>query len=442
MWQRVNREELYEQVWSVPIWKLCEQYGLSDNGLRKVCRRLNVPVPSRGYWAKVEAGHTVRKVALPKEAKRTATEVWMEPKREKTPADDADAVWLKQRGAFEADPANLIEVVPKPRRWHAAIVPLRGSLEEEAKKIEAARKATEQYEKWPEWRKQRESGPDRMAWFWYERAGQLMPATHRASVVRLSLAEFRRGLAILNAVAVAATKRGFAVTVDESKGRIVLEGHGGQLVLRMSEKTEQRTRKVKRYDGKMEDEQYRVPTGVLRLYVERGYGKVWTCEESAEARLEGKLNTFFAGVWKQIVYSRQKTREEEARERRAAEAAAERAEIERREAEEAALRAKERKRREGLVDEVAAWRRANEIRAYVAAVRGELERSGGAVSDEFSEWERWALRVADEGDPVMVRDGARTRGVSLARAKVVLSEGRDAAAYFAESPNAGGSGRG
>jgi hypothetical protein len=73
MWQTVRREELYEQVWSVPIWTLCEQYGLSDNGLRKVCKRLNVPVPSRGYWAKVEAGRKVKRAPLPAKAERTAT---------------------------------------------------------------------------------------------------------------------------------------------------------------------------------------------------------------------------------------------------------------------------------------------------------------------------------------------------------------------------------
>jgi len=42
MWQTVTREQLYEQVWSVPIWTLCEQYGLHDNGLRKICRQLDV----------------------------------------------------------------------------------------------------------------------------------------------------------------------------------------------------------------------------------------------------------------------------------------------------------------------------------------------------------------------------------------------------------------
>jgi hypothetical protein len=227
-----------------------------------------------------------------------------------------------------------------------------------------------------------------------------MPATRRASVVRLSLAQYRRGLAILNAAAGAATKRGFEIAWQREKGRIVLKGHGGELEVRMSEKTEQKTRKVKRYDGKMEDEQYRVPTGRLRLYVERGYGKVWTCDESAEKPLETKLNAFFAGVWKQIKFCRQKAREEEERARRAAVIAAERAEVERREREEAAKREAERKRREALVAEVAAWRQANEIRAYVAAVRAEFKTTERAANKEFEEWVRWAMDVAAQVDPV------------------------------------------
>jgi hypothetical protein len=406
MWQTIKREELYEQVWSVPIWTLCEQYGLSDNGLRKVCKRLNVPMPERGYWAKVEAGKKVRKTPLPAKAERTTTEFWRAPKREKTAADDADVGWVKEREAFEADPANRVEVAEKPRRWHAAIAPLKEGLEEEAKKIEKAKKAQEQYDKWPEWRKQRETGSDRWAWLWYERSGQLMPGTHHASVVRLSLEQFRRGLAILNAVAVAAQKRQFEATLDEKKGRIVLEGHGGHLELRMSERTEQKTRKVKRYDGKMADEQYRVPTGELRLYVERGYGKVWTCDERAEAPLESKLNALFAGVWKQVTYCRQKTREEEAEAQRRAVLAAERAEVERREREEAARREAERQRREALVGEVTAWRRAAEIRAYVEAVRAEAEKSRGEVGPELGEWVSWAIGVAGETNPV----GLRVRG--------------------------------
>jgi hypothetical protein len=403
MWQTVKREELYEQVWSVPIWKLCEQYGLSDNGLRKTCKRLNVPVPSRGYWAKVEAGHKVRKAALPREAKQSVAQIHVTPKPVRAEADDADDTWLAERVAFERAEANAIAVVMKPRRWHPAVQPLHEFFDREAKEVEASRKADERYQSWPEWRKQRDWNGDGMKWHRVVRNGELMPATHHAFPLRLSLATYRRGLGIVNAVAVAATKRGFEVTHDDKKGRVVVEGHGGQLELRMSEATEQKTRKVKRYDGKFEDERYRVPTGRLRIFVERGYGKVWSIEESAEGPLETKINAFFAGVWKQVRFCRQKTRAEEAVAQRQAVLAAERADVERKRLEEERIRARERKRREQLIEEVAAWRQAGEIRAYVGAVRLAAAQRGNASVLTLDEWAAWAIGVAQQLDPVGTR---------------------------------------
>jgi len=58
---RYNREELYEKVWSRPMRILAMEYGISDVGLAKVCRKLGVPVPGRGYWAKKAAGGIVPK---------------------------------------------------------------------------------------------------------------------------------------------------------------------------------------------------------------------------------------------------------------------------------------------------------------------------------------------------------------------------------------------
>jgi hypothetical protein len=51
----VSREELYRQVWETPMSRLAKQYGLSDNGLAKICNRIRVPYPPRGYWAKKAA---------------------------------------------------------------------------------------------------------------------------------------------------------------------------------------------------------------------------------------------------------------------------------------------------------------------------------------------------------------------------------------------------
>ena len=39
----VTREELYRQVWETAMSRLAEQYGISGNGLAKICDRLKVP---------------------------------------------------------------------------------------------------------------------------------------------------------------------------------------------------------------------------------------------------------------------------------------------------------------------------------------------------------------------------------------------------------------
>ena len=61
----ITREELYAQVWETPMSRLATQYGITGNGLAKICRRLNVPYPPRGYWAKKAAGKKIRMESLP-----------------------------------------------------------------------------------------------------------------------------------------------------------------------------------------------------------------------------------------------------------------------------------------------------------------------------------------------------------------------------------------
>jgi len=61
----LSREALYEKVWSTSSVKLAEELGVSDVAINKRCRRLNVPRPPRGYWAKIEAGHKSKRPPLP-----------------------------------------------------------------------------------------------------------------------------------------------------------------------------------------------------------------------------------------------------------------------------------------------------------------------------------------------------------------------------------------
>ncbi|MDI4237765.1 hypothetical protein OZ411_33675 [Bradyrhizobium sp. Arg237L] len=61
----LKREELYRMVWSEPMVLLAPKLGLSDVGIAKRCRLLQIPVPSRGYWRKVEMGRAPSLPPLP-----------------------------------------------------------------------------------------------------------------------------------------------------------------------------------------------------------------------------------------------------------------------------------------------------------------------------------------------------------------------------------------
>ncbi len=61
----ISRTVLYERVWATPIRTLAREFGLSDVGLAKVCRRHNIPRPGLGYWACVQAGHKMKQTPLP-----------------------------------------------------------------------------------------------------------------------------------------------------------------------------------------------------------------------------------------------------------------------------------------------------------------------------------------------------------------------------------------
>lgn len=60
-----ERTKLYNEVWSEPVTTVAERYGISDNGLRKRCIKLQIPLPPLGYWAKVKAGTEMPKPKLP-----------------------------------------------------------------------------------------------------------------------------------------------------------------------------------------------------------------------------------------------------------------------------------------------------------------------------------------------------------------------------------------
>ncbi len=47
------RNDLYKEVWETHMSRLAATYGISGNGLAKICKQLDVPYPGRGYLDRV-----------------------------------------------------------------------------------------------------------------------------------------------------------------------------------------------------------------------------------------------------------------------------------------------------------------------------------------------------------------------------------------------------
>ena len=64
-----DRETLYKEVWAAPVTEVAKKYKVSDVAIHKVCKSLEIPTPSQGYWAKLRAGKPVAKTPLPQSTK-------------------------------------------------------------------------------------------------------------------------------------------------------------------------------------------------------------------------------------------------------------------------------------------------------------------------------------------------------------------------------------
>jgi hypothetical protein len=62
----LTREALYDKVWKTPMSRLAAEFGISDVALAKIRKKLDVPIPGRGYWARVTNGQKVKQPKLSK----------------------------------------------------------------------------------------------------------------------------------------------------------------------------------------------------------------------------------------------------------------------------------------------------------------------------------------------------------------------------------------
>jgi hypothetical protein len=386
-----TREELYRLVWSTPIQKLSKQFGLSDVGFAKVCARVEVPRPPRGYWAKIASGHKPRQAPLRKASDPSLESFVFEPltpseiKARETPppAKKPFDARIGELLAAQVD-AQPIVVQPTLARPH----PLVASTAKAAI-LAAKQPRTDRYGHIEMWSHLKGAGVS----------------------IQTSAAAADRALRILDALVKALGERGCpTLLIPSERGleQVATKIDGDPVWFSIREKVRQRAFDPKR-DGNGKDSTYRFldpkviyePNGVLSLYygtVERERGcspPSGSVTETKRTRLEDCLNDVIVAVYWMLDDARR--RKEDARLERIAQW-----NVRKQKMEEARLQQETQERVDGLLRSVENWHRGCRIREFVTAVRDHHAQKGNTIPDDsdLGRYLRWASGVADGLDPL------------------------------------------
>lgn len=354
----------------------CLKYGLSDVGLAKICAEWSIPCPPRGYWVKKRNGKTVRARKLPHIEEGNPVIL----SYRKLTVEEVEAALKITLGdpqiKFEKYPENHITVVEQLTEPHPLVVRTEKSI--------------------------RNSKADEI--------GMVRPKARQCLDLAVTPSLIDRSLCILDAIIKALDARKYPVTVIDgdrprTQARVLEEDIGFQLYEDTVRQEREPTQDEIEWELRWSPDRkfyVRVPSGKLVLRITDGHGlrRCWT--DRSDRRVEQFLNSFVIGLIRTAeavkverfnIEIRRKEREQQER---------------RRQEEEQRRRAEERQRQEEethlrrLEAEAAAWVKAEQIRAYVAAVKEAAQRDAGAVvpGGELERWVAWAMNQADTLDPI------------------------------------------
>ena len=373
----ITREELYGLVWSQPMTQVAAGFGLTDVAVAKWCRKLRVPRPGRGYWARVAAGYKVKKLPLPMANPGDVTSV----PRPSPPAVRAGSA------------TETTDQTPPPgldRFPEAIAVP--ETLDHPHHLVRSTRAALRRSHK--------------------DEYGIRYATGDQVLIVNVSDAQANRALRIMDGLIRTLEVAGYPVTsiwkndqYDRSiKGRCDVTVEGEPVPFHLVEKrcrterppTEKERRDTERWSYLRGRRYFEYSsTGKLSLIV--GYpGEYWSRGRVSDGRgvpLEARLRKFVELLLREGIRLKEERLAAEERERREAEERQIRREEERR----CRIELRRRQRIERLADR---WRRAQELRAFIAAVLQSRAGSEEPHPRGLDRWLEWAQRYADELDPL------------------------------------------
>ena len=368
MSQKISRGTIYHEIWEDPVTEVAKRYGLSDVGLAKLCRTMGIPLPARGYWAKVRAGAKPERLPLPMHGrfKQTANLTRFAP----------DTVVEHER----------VKRHMRETRRQVTEVPT-GSLDRHPLVVAAGKRLANDDAK-------------------SEKC--LVSAPAEVLHIEVTRRSLDRALNLFNALILEFSKRGSSLEVDHERKRTVLLVEGTQLELSLIErvrrkeyvdtpeeaKAKERYWKLPRYPGREYPGTPRydyLATGMLTLTAGRWPSRNWN--DTDRTLLERRLPEIVSGLI--LLATEVRTREEnQAREEDRRHLAKEHyARI-------MEQRKQERELFEDLETKATKWERATRLRAYLDAVE-QTATSSGELPDELLDWIAWARAKADWLDPMI-----------------------------------------
>lgn len=373
----VDRETLYNEVWTEPVSVVAPRYGLSDVGLAKICRSLAIPIPSRGYWAKVKAGRTMGRAPLPKLKQPGSVATGLV----KLPPEIAAIREATRKTAAQV--RKEIPSMPPPREEPTAPHPL----------VLTASKRLRQRDGWPE--------------------NPLLRSAPK-EVLNLSVTKdsLDRALAIADALIKALVKQGFEFEIDAVHGvtRVKWLETGTKMEFSLTEyvrrgrheitPAEERAQKryweCSRVDNSISyphiPEYDFTPTGILTIQVGRWPSRSW--KDTPRTQLEQRLREVTGGTLALAQKTYAKEQEEERSKVAHRRAVAHYEFLTTR-------RANEIERFKKLETAATSWERAAKLRAFADALE-EQAKAGGDLSAEQIERLEWVRAKADWLDPVVM----------------------------------------
>jgi hypothetical protein len=370
-----SRKELFDVVWSEPTRTVAKRLGISDVGLAKACRRAELLLPPRGYWARLAAGKTVSKPQLPPRG----------------PGMSDRIVLGGERWGWGPDPVKLSTPDPPVPIFPETLEDLAARLFKQLGTIRRTRDLNGVHSRVQKLLDADEQRRTRQAASPYP--------THDAPVFETSFE--KRRLRLLNSLLRGLDRLDVSVSIDDREGSTLVAHVGDHSVSftidRVSSKPKTQSSPPNGTIGRMRCQ---------LMALGRGDEPVESWTDVEGQTLETRLAEIAVAI---VVHGERVCRSSALHYRewviqRKGEIAEEqrRKDEERRRLERERLDRLEKTRVARLLAQAKALQDAQEIRAYVSAVRDTHATLEHALSEtELQHWATWALAQADRIDPVL-----------------------------------------